>query len=869
MARLNAAVCAALLLAAVSAETAAAAPQVTIRRDAQGTPHIIAKDFRSLGYGFARAHAQDNLCVLADVYMTTDGDRSRFLGPDGTYPIRNTGTSPNNLNSDFFWKKVIADQRVEKLVAVAPPAGPRQEVKDVVAGYVDGYNDQLASVGGAAGVKDPDCKGKPWVRPIDQGDVYRRFFMLGELASGMAALDGLGSAQPPTPAAPAPPSAEASVRALAPGEVDRHLVDKGVGSNAIALGAAATENGKGLLLGNPHQPWLGAERFFQSHLTIPGKLDVSGGSLYGAPVVNIGFNRNLAWSHTVSTARRFAISEETLVPGSPTTYLVDGQPREMTRTTVKVQALVGGKLEERTRTLYETIHGAVTTSLVGLPIFPWTPAKAYAMNDSNRENFGRLFNHFLEANLASSVAELDRILRKYQGIPWVTTIAADRAGKAMFSDVSSVPGVTNELLKACSTALGVALDTAQRVAVLDGSQSSCAPQTGAGAKGRGLLGPDQQPQLIRDDYVTNSNDSYWASNPRQTLEGYPRIHGDERTVRSLRTRLGVKMVEEGIAGGKRFNAQELRELMLSNRQHAYELWKDALPGLCADTQPADVCAALALYRGRDDKEARGAHLFRRFAVRALAAMPSPYAVPFDPADPIGTPRGLNTQNPMVRQALTDAVADLEGAGIPLDAKLGDFQWDTFHGSRIPIGGGPQSLGLFNHLGVQWDPKEGWSRVQEGATYVQTVGFDDDRACPVKAQTLLGHSQSTDRTSPWFRNGTERLAAKTWTPQPFCAADVRRDTRVQARYGGGGEPALARGLAVRRRGGTLRATFVLGEPARVVLRVERAGRLVRRVVRTRPAGRSTLVVRVPRGGRTTVRVRATADGRGRTLRARVS
>ncbi len=868
MGRLNAAVLATLLLGTFAAEASAAAPRVTIRRDAQGTPTIVAKDFRSLGYGFARAHVQDNLCVLADVYMTVDGDRSRFLGPDATYPIRNTGTTPNNLNSDFFWKGVIADRRVEELVAEPPPNGPRREVKDTVTGYVEGFNDELAALGGADGVEDPACKGKPWVRPIDEGDVYRRFFQLGELASAMAALDGIGSAQPPTPALPlSAPSAEAAVRGLAPGEVDRHLVDKGVGSNAIALGGAATENGKGLLLGNPHQPWLGAERFFQSHLVIPGKLDVSGGSLYGAPVVNIGFNRNLAWSHTVSTARRFAIYEETLVPGSPTTYLVDGKPREMSRTTVTVAALVGGKLENRTRTLYETVHGQLTVSLTGLPIFPWTPAKAFVLNDANRENFGRLFNHFLEADMAGSVAELDGILEKYQGIPWVTTIAADRAGKAMFSDVSSVPGVTNELRTRCQTALGLALDTAQRVAVLDGAQSSCDPQTGPGARGRGLLGPAQQPQLIRDDYATNSNDSYWLSNPRQPLEGFPRIHGDERTVRSVRTRLGVKMVEEGIAGGSRFNTQELRELMLNNRQHVFELWKGQLPGLCAATQPADVCAALALYRGRDDRDARGALLFRRFVARAITATPSPYAVAFDPADPVGTPRGLATENPQVRLALGDAVADLRGAGIPLDAPLGDFQGDNFHGERIPIGGGPQNLGLFNHLGVQWDPKSGYANVSEGATYVQTVGFDDT-ACGVQAQTLIGHSQSTDSTSPWFRNGTERLAAKTWTPQPFCAADILGRTRPTARFGGGGERTFARGLTARRRGGTLRVGVLLREPARLTVRVERGGRLVRRVVRRAKPGRASIVLRgVPRG-RAVVRVRAQADGRARTLVKRV-
>ena len=61
-----------------------------------------------------------------------------------------------------------------------------------------------------------------------------------------------------------------------------------------------------MVLGNPHFPWDGSERFFESQLTIPGKVNVSGASLFGVPVDQlIGHTDNLAWSHTVSTAYRF------------------------------------------------------------------------------------------------------------------------------------------------------------------------------------------------------------------------------------------------------------------------------------------------------------------------------------------------------------------------------------------------------------------------------------------------------------------------------------------------------------------------------------------------------------------------------------
>ncbi len=105
----------------------------------------------------------------------------------------------------------------------------------------------------------------------------------------------------------------AAVDAIAPGEVDRRL--GGLGSNAYGIGKSLSQDGHGLLYGNPHFPWQGSERFYQTHLTIPGKLDVTGGSLLGVPIVLIGTTKGVAWSHTVSTARRFVPYELKLVPG--------------------------------------------------------------------------------------------------------------------------------------------------------------------------------------------------------------------------------------------------------------------------------------------------------------------------------------------------------------------------------------------------------------------------------------------------------------------------------------------------------------------------------------------------------------------------
>src|SRR4051794_28813288 len=102
---------------ALPAASGAAPLAATIARDAYGVPHITARDYAGLGYGYGYALAQDNLCVLEDTYMTVAGQRSRYLGPDAKWDFRGNGTTANNLDSDFFFQKIIDAGTVEKLLA--------------------------------------------------------------------------------------------------------------------------------------------------------------------------------------------------------------------------------------------------------------------------------------------------------------------------------------------------------------------------------------------------------------------------------------------------------------------------------------------------------------------------------------------------------------------------------------------------------------------------------------------------------------------------------------------------------------------------------------------------------------------------------
>ena len=770
---------------------------VEIRRTEFGIPHIKADNFDGLAYGYGYAFAEDNLCVIADSYVTVNAERSRYFGPDETYVFQGNGLTVNNLRSDFFFRQIMDEGRIEALLAQPPPAGPRPEVKQAVLAYVAGYNRYLRDTG-VDKLPDPTCRGKPWVRPITEMDAYRRFYQLALLASSGVAFDGIFEAQPPALAAPSATSA------YSPAQVTEHLrqgfAELAIGSNAIALGKNATANGRGMLLGNPHFPWYGSERFYQIHLTIPGKVNVAGASLFGAPLVLVGHTESLAWSHTVSTAYRFTPYELTLVPGTPTSYLVDGAPEPMTARAVSVQALTaGGTLETRTRTLYSTRYGPMFSSIFNLPIFPWTPARAFALADANAANF-RYLNHFFEMNQAKTTDEALAVLERNQGIPWVTTLASDRAGKALFADISAVPNVPDNLARTCGTELGQATFAGIGLPILDGSRSGCAWAKDADAIQPGTFGPANMPRQFRDDYVLNSNDSYWLSNPEAPQTGYARIIGNVNTPRNLRTRIGHIMIREQLANDGTFTRQQLQDLVFNNRNYSGEIWRDALVTMCesypggnamSSSGPVSVggaCDALAGWDLHDDLDSNGAMVFRRFAGRLLGTTSLPqgsqgsqgldpliYLTPFNPTDPVNTPGGLNVLSPLVHQSFGDALQDLKGAGIPMDAPLRGFQFEPRGDEKIPIHGGSGTVGVFNAINAVWAAGEGYTNIRHGSSYVQVVSFDDS-PCP-DVRTILTYSQSTNPASLHYADQTRLYSNKQWVQPPFCEADVAAATRT--------------------------------------------------------------------------------------------
>ncbi|MDQ0954819.1 acyl-homoserine-lactone acylase [Streptomyces phaeochromogenes] len=744
-----------------------------VRYTEYGIPHVVAKDYANLGFGTGWAQAADQVCVLADGFVTVRGERSRVFGPAAA-PDGSLSSAGENLSSDLYFRGVRDAGTVRKLLDRPAPRGPSRQVKDLMRGWAAGYNAWLRQ----KRIDDPACKGATWVRPVTALDVATRMYALSVLGGQGGTVDDITTARPPTGSATRAartPDAESLVRA-----VRDLLPDSSMGSNAVAFDGSTTADGRGLLLGNPHYPWHGGRRFWQAQQTIPGELNVAGGSLLGTPTISIGYNARVAWSHTVSTGVPFTIHQLTLVPGDPTAYLVDGTPERMTERTVTVAVKDGTPV---TRSQWWTRYGPVLSSLDGELSLPWTTTTAYALNDPNAANL-RFADTSLGFGKARSTADVLGSLARNQGLPWVNTIAADSSGHSLFTQTQVLPRVTNELATRCSTALGKATYPAAGVAVLDGSRGDCALGSDADAVQPGTFGPARMPTLKDAPYAENSNDSAWLANADRPLTGYERIFGTVGTQRSMRTRGAIEDVA-AMAGRGDLTVKDLQRLQFTNRVPAGDLAADAATRACAalpggtatgsDGKAVDVteaCGALKAWDRSMDTDSRGALLFDRFWRKLIRAVPGAqlWKVPFSAADPVRTPNTLNTDAPGFARALADTVTELRTAGIALDAKLGANQFVVRDGRRIPVPGGTESLGVWNKIESVWNAAAGgYTEVSTGSSHIQAVGWDGS-GCPV-ARTLLTYSQSSNPNADHFADQTRLFSREKWVTSRFCEKDI--------------------------------------------------------------------------------------------------
>jgi hypothetical protein len=134
-------------------------------------------------------------------------------------------------------------------------------------------------------------------------------------------------------------------------------------------------------------------------------------------------------------------------------------------------------------------------------------------------------------------------------MPWVNTIAADRQGNAMYADVSVVPDVdAAHMARCCAQPAGRSTARAGRPDRAGRQQERLRLEARPCLRCARPDACQRMPVAIRSDWVQNSNDSFFYSNPQQSWSGISPMVGDD-IVRRPRTRSSLIELPELVARG--------------------------------------------------------------------------------------------------------------------------------------------------------------------------------------------------------------------------------------------------------------------------------------------------------------------------------
>lgn len=335
--------------------------EVSVRYDVRGVPHIFAETeadaYKALGYVVAR----DRLFQL-DIQTRAASGRLTELVGDRALAL---DEEPRRLG--------MVRAAEEKFRALDPNSASRKLI-DAYADGVNAYIDALAPADYPVEYKLLNARPERW-KPINSIHLLNR--MGWTLASGdperaVARATGVVGAaaahalfpehtpiqeplQPepgwrgprmaftplPPPGSPDQADREIAVlyqRTQSPDAVDAAEPDeaarreRGFASNNWAVSPRRTRNGYALLEGDPHLDLSLPSIWYEAHIVVPGKLDVYGVTIPGAPGIIIGFNRDIAWTFTNTGADVMDFYRETVDDSlHPTRYMLDGVWRPLIR----------------------------------------------------------------------------------------------------------------------------------------------------------------------------------------------------------------------------------------------------------------------------------------------------------------------------------------------------------------------------------------------------------------------------------------------------------------------------------------------------------------------------------------------------------
>lgn len=421
---------------------------VDVRYDTRGVPHIFATTeedvYRALGYVVAR----DRLFQLDIQTRAASGRLTELVGPRA-------------LELDESPRSMGMTRAAERKFAALDPNGTSRRVMEAYAAGVNAYIDALRPADYPVEYKLLGARPERW-HAINSVHLLNR--MGWTLASGdpdhmlarAAALVGMNAAQSVFPVhtpieepiqpeagwtgprnrfAPiAPPgmpdSSAAELSALFQhfgGDGPAAESPRAFASNNWAVAPQRTKNGYALLAGDPHLELTLPSIWYEVHLVVPGKLDVYGVTIPGAPAVIIGFNRDISWTFTNTGADVMDFYRETVDDSiAPTQYQVDGEWRALVSRVEEYRDHAGNVIH--TDTVLYTHRGPMTREHGQWISMRWT-----VLEPSDE------VHALYDASHARNVYEFEAGIARNFWAPAQNMLAADRSGAIAIRSTGHFP----------------------------------------------------------------------------------------------------------------------------------------------------------------------------------------------------------------------------------------------------------------------------------------------------------------------------------------------------------------------------------------------------------------------------------------------
>lgn len=408
---------------------------VQISEDAYGTPHIVAKTDRDAYFALGFKHASDRLWQLELQRRLAQGRLSEVLGAGA-------------LGEDIWMRSLGLHEAARKALAFLD--------KDTIAGlnaYAEGINAWVAQ----APSLPPEfqllgIKPEPWTAYDSvswqkvfsltlSGNIFdevRRSALLQKLPPAQLKyfypydpVSALAVAQKDTSA----PASELLARSDS-------LLEWGIGhpftgSNAWVVSGKYTQSGRPLLANDPHVGLQMPALWYAASLK-GDKLDVSGMTLVGLPMVIFGQNAQIAWGGTSLESDQQDLFIETLSPAHPDQYLDNGQWRAFETHTEIIQvspdfpALLNEKLNPVELKVRRTSRGPVIsdvrTMMDQVLSLRWS-----ALDDDDRTT-----DAFFQLQYAEDWASFRQSLTLLKS-PGLNFVYADRAGNIGYQAAGMLP----------------------------------------------------------------------------------------------------------------------------------------------------------------------------------------------------------------------------------------------------------------------------------------------------------------------------------------------------------------------------------------------------------------------------------------------